>query len=177
MATVDELKSRMRGGGLRLNQYRIILPRIPGASIDSQEVSILCKATSLPATTNNPITVHYFGLETHFAGESTYNPWNITMLTDTNTNTRDAFEKWMSLFKNYTTSLGEEDVTKYQIDCRVEALSRSGKVAKAYDFKNVFPISVGEINMSYDANEIASFDVTLRFDYFEPSSRNQGRIK
>lgn len=177
MATVDELKSVMRGGGLRLNQYRIILPYIPGSNINAQEISILCKATSLPATTNEHVTVPYFGMEAHFAGETRFQPWNITLLTDTDTKTRDAFEKWMSLYKNYTTSLGAENYVDYQVDATVEALTRGGKVAKAYKFKNLFPISISEISLSYDANDIASFDVQFQYDYFEPYSKTQGVIK
>lgn len=69
---------------------------------------------------------------------------------------------------NYSTTLGEVETPKYQIQVEFNALSRAGDIVKTYKFVNCYPTSVGEISYANDAENIAEFPVTLMYDYFVP---------
>lgn len=170
MATINEFKSRMTGGGLRQNQFRVILPTIPGTNFDTKTFSILCKSASLPESTIADVPVAYRGKKAHFAGEKDFATWTVNVYVDTDFDTRDAFEIWNSLISNYSTTEGETNIFNYQVDGKVQSLSRGGKVLKTYDMKGLWARRIGEIQLDYDTeNTIAMFEVEFVYDYFQPS--------
>lgn len=171
MATINEFKSRMTGGGLRQNQFRVILPTIPNTiNFDTKTFTILCKATTLPESNIADVPVSYRGKKAHFAGEKEFSSWTVTVYTDTDFDVRDAFESWSSMISNYSTTEGETNIYNYQVDGKIQPLSRGGKVLKTYDMKGIWVRRVGEIQMDYDTeNTIASFEVEFVYDYFQPS--------
>jgi hypothetical protein len=74
---------------------------------------------------------------------------------------------------------GVTSPTSYMTDGYVQQLGRGGQIAAAsndggessvlrsYKFFDVFPITVGEIALSYDTTDaLEEFDVTFRYQYF-----------
>ena len=58
----------------------------------------------------------------------------------------------------------------YQTDLFVEQLDRDSTVIKSYIFRSAFPLTVTSIELtSAEATEIEVFDVTWRYQHFEPS--------
>lgn len=170
MTTINEFKKKMTGGGFRQNQFQIIIPNIPSTNFDTKTFTILCKAASLPESNIADVAIPFRGKKAHFAGEKDFNTWVTTVYCDTNFDIRDAMESWSSFIMNYSTTEGETNIYNYQINGKVQPLSRGGKILKTYDMDGLWPKRVGEIQLDYDTeNQIATFDVEWVYDYFRPS--------
>ena len=172
MTTIADFKAQLTGGGARANQFRVSLippTLVAGAANAGRAIEFLCKAASLPASDITDIEVYYRGRPVHVAGERQFQPWQITMINDTDFAIRDAMEAWSHLMVNYNATDGSTAPLEYQTDAIVYQLDRNGKILKSYTFKDVWPMNVGDIQLSYEANQqIEEFPVTLQFNYFEP---------
>lgn len=176
MATIYDFKTSLSQGGARPNHFRVTLTS-PGGNITSfDDKSVFyCKAASLPASTVIDIPVMYRGREVHFAGERTFAPWTVTVINELDFKVRNTFERWLSAIQHNEDTSGREWPTDYQVQLKVEQLSRdnlalSGALdapVRTYYFEHAYPIEVGEIALSYDIpNAVEEFPVTFVYDYF-----------
>lgn len=56
MATIDQFKAQLIGGGPRANRFRVFVPR------SGQNIELLATATSMPASTVAEITIPFRGM-------------------------------------------------------------------------------------------------------------------
>ena len=170
MATINDFKARMTGGGARANQFRVELKfpsQVASGAAAADIGQVLVKAASLPASVIENIQQFYRGRPVNFAGERTFEPWNVTVVTDTDYVIRNAFEEWQSLVQNYSTTEGVVNPADYQVDMLVHQLARDGSIVKTYRFFDVYPTNVGEIEVSFDSNDqIEEFTCELTYNYF-----------
>ena len=94
MASIDDFKAMIAGGGARANQYRAILttPNTIFTGLDSARTSFLVKATSLPGQTITEIPVNFRGRQLFLAGDRTFETWTTTIINDTDFMVRNAME-------------------------------------------------------------------------------------
>ena len=175
MATIDEFKANLIGGGARANQFRVTFTT-PGAiatGLDIAKASFLIKAAALPGQSIPEIEVPFRGRIMHIAGDRTFEPWTTTVINDTDFMVRNAIERWMNAINDLVTNTGLSNVSDYQADLTVEQLDRDDTVLKTYILRNCFPVSTSAIDLSYDATtEVETFDITWRYTHFEASSVN-----
>ena len=173
MATfkVDDLKSRLPGGGARANLFRATV-EFPGyAGGDSNLVSFLCKGAQLPASTVGMVPVPFRGQVLKVAGDRTYEDWTVTIINDDLFKGRDAFERWMNGINQNKTNQGLVSPQAYQTDMIVEQLTRDDLVSKTVTIRGAFPINVSAIDLSYDTTDaIEEFTVTFAFQYWESNT-------
>ena len=175
MATIDEFKARLTGGGARANQYRVTLASPPALSLglNVTTASFLATATNLPGQTLGEIAVPFRGRNIYVAGDREFEPWTVTFMNDTDFMIRNAMERWINGINNLVENTGPAVLTDYQADLSVEQLDRDDNVLKSYIFRSAYPQTMGEIALSYDTNnEIETFEVTWRFQHFEASDVN-----
>jgi len=174
MANIADFKAVMLGGGARPNQFRVELSfpsYVTGGIVAGQQAQFLCKAAQLPASTVEDINVLYRGRQVHFAGERTFQPWTITVYTDTSFNIRNAIEQWQAGIQNYGTTTGRTNPRDYQVDLNVHQLDRNGASVKVYKFTDAYPTSIGAIGLDYEQqNQIETFDIEFTFNYFTSNS-------
>jgi len=179
MANINDFKSKMRGGGARPNQFRVILSFPAGLNITTgafaaEKAQFLCDSTSLPGSTIANVPVAYRGRTVNFAGERSFQPWNVNVYTDVDFDIRNAMEEWQAKIQNYAATNGVTDPVLYQSDMRVEQLDRNGAILKTYTFKDAYPIDIGAISLSYSSdNQIESFGLTFQYNYFTSESTDQ----
>lgn len=168
----------MIGGGFRPNQFRVQLnfPNYVGAGIVAgQQAQFLCKAASLPPSDIENIQINYRGRPVNFAGERSFQPWQVSIYADTSFNIRNALEQWQDGIQNYDTTEGKTNPTQYQVDMNVYALDRSGAIIKQYKFFDAFPLSIGPMGLEFDANnQIPTFDVVFQYNYFLSQTGREG---
>lgn len=171
MAGISDFKAQMVQGGFRPNQYKcnIVFPAaIPGGAAAGQKVQFLAKASSLPSTNIESVSMAYRGRPIKFAGERTFQPWTIEVYTDTDFIVRNAFEAWIDTMQKYNSTGGSILPITYQADLEAVALDRNDQEVKKYKFVDAYPTEVSAINLSWDTNnEIATFQVTFDYNYFE----------
>jgi|TARA_R100000005_G_C4933823_1_gene161525 hypothetical protein len=178
--TLEDFKSRLRGGGARPNLFEVEMDfpdfAIPaGESVASvNEITrFMCKAAQLPASNVAEIPVPFRGRVLKVAGDRTFDPWTITVVNDTDFRIRTAFEKWMNGINKHDDNTGRTNPVDYQKQAFVKQFGRSHTsqtipVLKEYEFYGVFPTNVSEIEVSYDSTDIIEeFTVTLQVQWWD----------
>ena len=173
MANIDDFKANLLGGGARANQFRVTITPPTGISIglDVRRTSFLVKGSSLPALTLGEIAVPFRGRNIYIAGDRTApETWDTLFLNDTDFMIRTAMERWSNGINDLANNTGVVAPADYQTDLSVEQMDRDDTVLKSYIFKSAWPTSVSSIELTSDtADAIEEFEVTWRYQHFEPS--------
>ena len=175
MASIDDFKAQLKGGGARPNQFRVtIVPPIGIVTgLNVANSSFLCKASKLPGQTLGEIEVPFRGRKIYVAGDREFGTWNSTFLNDTDFNIRNAIERWMNGINDLADNTGTIVSSDYQSDLTVEQLDRDGTTIKSYIFRNAYPLTLADIELSYETvNALEEFEVTWRYQHFEASGVN-----
>ena len=170
MANINDFKARLKGGGARANQFKVTMP-FPGYSAvggETADLAFLCSAAALPGSNVAVTPVNFRGRILNLTGDRTFNPWNITVLNDTDFKIYRAFERWMNGMNNMTDNEGLTNPNNYQRDIQVDHLDRNGATLKTYILRGAFPTTLDDISLSASDNDtIEDFDVTFTYQYFE----------
>jgi hypothetical protein len=168
---IDDIKSKLRGGGARPNLFKATI-NFPGyANGDVELTSFMCKAAQLPASTVGQIIVPFRGRQLKMAGDRTFDTWTVTIINDTDFRVRDSMERWLNGINNHNQNTGLTNPVDYEADLFVEQLDKSGATVKTYNFRGAFPSAIGAIELSYDATDvIEEFAVEFQFQYWESNT-------
>ena len=173
MPNINDFKSKLRGGGARANQFRVVMP-FPGfASLggETENMSFLCSSSSLPGMTVAETPIPFRGRTLYVAGDRTFETWTNTILNDTDFKIRNAYERWLNGINNMSDNEGLVNPADYQVDAFIDQLDRNGNVLKSYTFRGMFPLSIDEIALGYGTNnEVESFTAVHRYQYFETNT-------
>ena len=176
MASIDDFKANLIGGGARANQFRVTITPPSGISIglDVRRTSFLVTASNLPASTLGEIAVPFRGRNIYVSGDRPApDTWATTFYNDTDFMIRNAMERWQNGINDYRENTSDQTALTpagYQTDLFVEQLDRDDTILKSYIFKNAFPLTVAQIDLSSaEAGELETFEVTWRYQHFEPS--------
>jgi hypothetical protein len=190
---LDNFKGRLSGGGARPNLFEVEIkfPKeaTPAGVTEAEltdKIKFLVKATSLPASNITPIPVPFRGRTLQIAGDRTFDPWQVTVINDSDFAVRSAFERWMNWINKHSDNSGQVDPASYQTDAWVYQLGRAPTktattsadnipVIRAYHMFGVFPTNVSGISLAYDANnQIEEFTVDLQMQWWESYNSNKG---
>ena len=170
MANINDFKARLKGGGARANQFKVTMP-FPGYSAvggETADLAFLCSAAALPGSNVAVTPVNFRGRILNLTGDRTFNPWNITVLNDTDFKIYRAFERWMNGMNNMTDNEGLTNPADYQVDFFVDQLDRNGDTLKSYTFRGGFPTALSDIALDYGTNnEVETFTVEFSYQFFE----------
>ena len=173
MAQIDDFKANLIGGGARANQYRVTITPPSGIAIglDVRRTSFLVTASQLPASTLGEIAVPFRGRTIFVSGDRPApETWTVTFMNDTDFMIRNAMELWHNGINDFANNTGVINSADYQTDLIVEQLDRDDTVLKSYIFGSAYPLTIGAIDLSNEeATEIETFEVTWRYQHFEPS--------
>ena len=166
--TISDFKSRLLGGGARSNLFEVELTTLPSSVTlpwQAERFSFLCKAAQMPARTIANIDVPFRGRIFKVAGDRTIENWSITVINDEDFLFRNAFEEWTQQIANLDDNMGSTNPASYMVNAKVYQLGRgstqasqnnggdSNVVLKEYEFIDIFPVSVGSIDLSYDSTD------------------------
>lgn len=142
--------------GSRPNLYAVTIAELGGG------LEFICKGTTLPSSTIAQIEVPFRGRQLKVAGNRTFADWTITVINDVDFAIRRAAEDWMDKINGHKSNLGPVSIAEYMKDAKVEQLDQSGSIIYTYEFKDIWPTEIGEIDMAFDTNDtIEEFTVTF----------------
>jgi len=174
MANIDDFKANLIGGGARANQFRVTITPPPGIAIglDVRRASFLVTASNLPASNLGEIAVPFRGRNIYVSGDRPApEPWSTTFYNDTDFMVRNAMERWHNGINDFANNTGTVNSADYQTDLFVEQLDRDDTILKTYIFRAAYPLTIAQIDLSTaEATEIETFEVTWRYQHFEPSA-------
>ena len=172
MANINDFKAKLAGGGARSNQFKVTMP-FPGyAQVggEIEDLAFLCRSTTIPAMNVGVVEVPFRGRKIYIGGDRTFEPWSVVVLNDTNFKIRNAMERWQNGINDYAENTGVVAPSDYQTDIFVEQLDRDDTILKTYIFRACYPLTVAAIELSSaEATELETFEVTWRYQHFEPS--------
>ena len=166
--TISDFKSRLLGGGARPNLFEVELTGLPTSVAlpwQAERFGFLCKAAQMPAQTIANIDVPFRGRIFKVAGDRTIENWSITIINDEDFLFRNAFEEWTQQIANLDDNMGSTNPASYMVNAKVYQLGRGSTqasqnnggstnvVLKEYEFIDIFPVSVGSIDLSYDSTD------------------------
>ena len=176
MASINDFKANLIGGGARANQFRVTITPPPGIAIglDVRRTSFMCKGSNLPAQELTPIEVPFRGRKIYIAGDREFSEtWTTTFINDTDFMIRNALERWSNGINDLALNTGVIDPADYQTDLTVEQLDRDDTVLKSYIFRSAWPVSISAIELTSEAQDaLEEFECTWRYQHFEASGVN-----
>ena len=176
MASINDFKANLIGGGARANQFRVTITPPPGIAIglDVRRTSFMCKGTNLPAQELTPIEVPFRGRKIYIAGDREFGEtWTTTFINDTDFMIRNAMERWSNGINDLALNTGVIDPADYQTDLTVEQLDRDDTILKTYIFRSAWPVTIGVIELTSEAADaLEEFECTWRYQHFEASGVN-----
>ena len=176
MASINDFKANLIGGGARANQFRVTITPPPGIAIglDVRRTSFMCKGTNLPAQELTPIEVPFRGRKIYIAGDREFSEtWTTTFINDTDFMVRNALERWSNGINDLALNTGVVDPADYQTDLTVEQLDRDDTILKTYIFRSAWPVSISMIELTSEAADaLEEFECTWRYQHFEASGVN-----
>ena len=162
---ISQFKSKLIGGGARPNLFEVELTAMPASVAlpwQAERFGFLCKAAQLPGMNIANIDVPFRGRIFKVAGDRTIDNWTITVINDEDFLYRNAFEEWTQQIANLDDNMGSTNPSSYMVNAKVYQLGRgselnsttnagdSNVVLKEYEFIDIFPINVGQIDVSYE---------------------------
>lgn len=162
MASIDQFKAQLIGGGPRANRFKVFIPRA------GNKIEFLCKAANIPAGTLGEVIVPFRGHNLKLAGERTFEDWQITVINDVEFSVRSGLEAWQEEIQAMDSGEGSTS-TDYLISrAFVEQLNKDDSVLARYEFFNMFPKNIGAIELSYDTvDALEEFTVDFTFSHWE----------
>ena len=165
---VDDLKSKLKGGGARPNLFKATI-NFPGyAKGNSTLTSFLCKAAQLPSSVIGQIDVPFRGRQLKVAGDRTFENWTITVINEDGFQVRNSFERWANGINEHRNGTGILNPADYQADLIIEQLNRQEEVIKTINIRGAFPVNVAGIDLSYDTTDtLEEYTVEFAYQYWE----------
>lgn len=162
MATIDQFKANLIGGGPRANRFRVFVPRA------GQRLEFLCTATKIPESTINTISVPFRGQNLKLAGDRTFADWSITVINDLDFSTRTALEAWSNDIASLSTTEAATDTDYLLSRAFVEQLHKDDSVLARYEFFNMFPKNIAQIELSYETvDALEEYTVDFTYSHWE----------
>ena len=162
MATINQFKANLIGGGPRNNRFEVFIPR------SGDKIQFLCKTATLPGQVIEPLEVKYKGLTVKVAGDRTWDNWGVSIYNDITWSARTAIENWMEDIVELSSSLGTVGYEYMEDRAIVTQLNRDDSVIATYEFFNMWPTNIGAIELDTEGGDaIETFDVEFAYSHFE----------
>lgn len=176
LGNINDFRAALRYGGARSSKFQVIITNPINGAADNT-LPLMVRASGLPAWNLNPIEVFHFGRPVKFAGNRTFEDWNVTIINDEDFRARNALEEWSNAINSLegntrTTASGE--AAAYKSTAEVMQYSQTGQVIRTYKFVGIFPTAIGSIDLDWSNEAVEEFPVTFSYDYFYVSDSVTG---
>lgn len=174
--SITQFKAKLTGGGARSNLFEVVGAWPVGVDGGAGDFHFFCKAAEAPPRDIGNIQIPFRGRELQVPGDTTYEPWTITVLNDENYKFRNAFEDWHDLINEAESNRG---VTSQRTgdqgiytDWEVYQLDRTGTRIQGYKLYGLWPQNVGPIEYNNEnTNQITEYTITTVYQYWKHTLR------
>ena len=169
--TLDEFKAQIgKVNAARPNRFfcDTICPSIMTNDFDESVMCFYIQSCTIPDRTFGEVEIKYYGMTLKVPGNESLSDLTINVISDEPQSTRAYFETWADLvsnrFNNKKTNMQDLFLDSA---IRVSQLDRKGNVVSKYNFFNIFPKVVGEIELNYETSDaIETFQVTFAYSHW-----------
>ena len=172
--TIEKFRAgALAKGGARANLFEVTIKGVGATGNMSagaiNEFRFACKAANIPSMAVATVDVPYFGRVIKVPGNKTFENWSVTIINDEGFSIRNGFEKWMAAMGTHVGNVSEVTNENLYGEATVEHFGKDGdtNLIASYTFVKIFPVSIGEIALGWDANDaIEEFTVEFAYDYW-----------
>jgi len=161
---VNDLKANTQGYA-RAYLFYIHFDSAP-VNVTDAKTSYLVRSSSLPEGTIDPIEVPWQGQTYKFGSTHTIPEWSCSFNTDFEGTLRKEMLKWQKEVHNVADNT-QGIPSVYFGEAKVELLDVKGSPVLTYTLKQIWPSSVGALDLSHDSKDVAQFDVSFQFNWYE----------
>lgn len=177
-STISNFLTALNKSGLRSNLFEVTITKTGYFEVDdtSNNFRFLCRASSFPGLNITEIPLPYFGRQLYFPGTIQFGTWSTTIINDEGFQIRNEIEKWMDAINSHVGNVREVDnlapeslygsATVKLYTVAPSASSDGFTPERTIQLVDCWPSALGDITLSYSADEIESFDVQWQFNYF-----------
>jgi len=169
---IDEMISETGGDRARSYLFEWILPAIPELNIPLiANTKYYVKASSFPESAVEELTTYWQGQQYKAGGSRRFGDWTVTVQSDSEGYLRFFCDVWMheihTVIPNITRYGKASGLTSfgYFRDQAFVLNDNEGDTSLGLYLHNSWPKNIGAMNLDYDSNDIATFDITFAYEY------------
>ena len=122
------------------------------------------ESASRPQITQNETTIPFLNSQTYVVGRYQWETINVTLRDPIGPSASQAIMEWIRLHSESITGR-QGYAAGYKRDIELEMLDPTGVVVQKWILKNAMCTSANFGDLSYTADDLATIQITLRFDY------------
>ena len=168
MANVNDFLGKLKNG-LKANRYKVIINVPAGVTGDSQTISLMVRAATVPAFEVGIVEVNYKGSLLKVSGDRRpAGEWAVTGALNAGTNPAE-FKKMAETWAQLCYDSGDPSV--YYGDATIEVLTpdTNETTVLKYKISGLWIANSGEISLGDDTtDEIATIDISFQYNDIEP---------
>lgn len=177
---INEIRAGLELGGARPTLFQVELTN-PVNNVNDLTIPFLVRATSLPASTINPIEIPYFGRKIRIAGDRTFDVWSVTVMNDEDFGIRHTMEQWHNQINSLQGNLNQNGSSApelYKSTALVTQFSKAGEALRRYRFNGIFPTEISTIDLDWEStDQIEQFQVTFAYDWYDVEGGATGTVQ
>lgn len=125
--------------------------------------AFLMKTANRPTITTTEKEIGYINATRYVAGKTKFETISLALHDPIAPSGAQQVMEWLRLcYESVSARSGYADF--YKRDCQLKMLDPVGTVVELWDLKGCFPTSINFGDLSYEGDEMAQIDVTIRFD-------------
>jgi hypothetical protein len=167
---LSEFTSKLTHGGALGSLFECEISLGKGTTGSVLDFTFMCKGVSFPASTITAATVTYMGRSLQIPGNREAAQLTTSIYNDEDMKIRNYVESWMEKLSGHSTNVRATEFSKisqYTGNLKVRQMKKDGSgSSKEYEFLDVWPSSCPEIALSWDSNDIQTFDITWEYNYW-----------
>lgn len=160
---INDLKSSIATFA-RQYMFHVYFTVSPITALLGDGTAYLVRATSLPEEVIDPIEIPWQGQMYKIGSTHTFNEWTCTFNLDGEANLRKWFIQWMDRIHSPETNIHGQP-SDYFGTANLQLLDPSGDIQIEYWLEQIWPNSIGALDLAYDSKEVAQFDVTFTYNW------------
>jgi hypothetical protein len=192
MANMDKFIANIKKGGLsRGNRYELLITAPSIAALanfadnnGTEQLRYRVATVSLPSKSIATSETKIYGPVRLAPYQITYDQLSFSVYLSDDFRERQYFEDWMHYVVDYDTHRIRYYKDYSASDMQLLVMDETNKVTNTYVFEESYPLSVGEVSMSYSNEEPATCDISMTYrkyisksSYTESGGREQRKEK
>jgi hypothetical protein len=172
---VNDIRSRLTGGGARPNLFKVSMPFPVIAGGDNaaaaEKLTFTCHGAQIPSGDIGSIDIPYFGRSVKMPGNRTFGEWSPNIYNDEDFMIYDSIQAWMNALNSHVTNVRSPNALSsvdYTTAADVTHYAKDGSEIKTVRLINVWPSSLAAIDLDWGTNnQLEEFTCTFQYDYWE----------
>jgi len=172
MANIDTFIANITKGGLsRANRYELVItaPSISSlgnfakGTLGDENFRFRVKNVSLPSKSIATSETKIYGAIRMAPYNITYDQLPLTVYLSDDFKERTYFENWMHYIFDYDTNRLRYYKEFSSSDMKLMVMNEQNQVTQTYTFEEAYPLSVGEVTLAYENEDVATCDISMTY--------------